>query len=126
MLTPVGLWPLLILPPAAAYGLARHRAAGWRLRDGRLVVRSLLVARKTVLAAAVNRESHSIAQSVLQRRASLADLDVAFGKRTAARLHHLEAATAQALFERLTAAVPPSATASASPASPSSRPTTGA
>ncbi len=126
VLTPFGPWPLLIVPPAAAYGLARHRAAGWRLRDGRLAVRSLLVARRTVLAPAVNRESHSIAQSVLQRRASLADLDVAFGKRTAARLHHLEAATAQTLFERLTAAVPPSATASASAASPSSRPTTGA
>jgi putative membrane protein len=99
--TPVGPWALLLVPAAAAYGLARHRAAGWRLRDGRLAVRSLMVARRTVLAPARHRESHALVQTVLQRRASLADVEVAFGKQTAARVHHLEAATARTLFERL-------------------------
>jgi putative membrane protein len=103
--TPVGLWALLIVPGAAAYGLARHRAAGWRLRDGRLAVRSLRFARRTVLAPALHRESHAFVQTVLQRRASLADVEVAFGKQTAARVHHLEAATAQVLFDRLSGAL---------------------
>ena len=101
LFTPVGWWALAIVPLAAAHGLARHRAAAWRLRDGRLAVRSLLFARKTILGRAVDRESHAVAQSVLQRRASLADLEVAFGKQLTARVHHLEAATAQALFERV-------------------------
>jgi putative membrane protein len=101
LFTPVGAWALLAVPLAVAYGLARHRAAGWRLRDGRLAVRSLRLARRTVLAPARNRESHALAQTVLQRRASLADVEVAFGKQTTARVHHLEAATARALFERL-------------------------
>jgi putative membrane protein len=48
-------WALLLAPLGAAYGVARHRAAGWRLADGRLAVRSLLLARVTVLAPAVNR-----------------------------------------------------------------------
>ena len=108
LFTPVGWWALAIVPLAAAHGLARHRAAAWRLRDGRLAVRSLLFARKTILGRAVDRESHAVAQSVLQRRASLADLEVAFGKQLTARVHHLEAATAQALFERVSAARPAS------------------
>ncbi len=108
LLTPVGWWALAIVPLAAAHGLARYRAAAWRLRDGRLAVRSLLFARKTILGWAVHRESHAVAQSVLQRRASLADLEVAFGKQLTARVHHLEAAVAQALFERVSSARPAS------------------
>jgi putative membrane protein len=92
---------LLIAVPAAAYGAMRHRAAGWRLASGRLAVRSLRLARTTVLAPAVLRESHTLAQTPLQRRARLADLRVAFGKRTVARVHHLDAAVARAAFERV-------------------------
>jgi putative membrane protein len=96
-------WPLLALAAGLAYGRARWRAAGWRLRDGRLAVRSLRLARVTVLAPAGNRESHTLAQSLLQRRARLADLRVDFGKRTAARIRHLELADATAAWEALTA-----------------------
>jgi putative membrane protein len=95
-------WPLLALAAGLAYGHARWRAAGWRLRDGRLAVRSLRLARVTVLAPARNRESHTLAQSVLQRRARLADLRVDFGKQTAARIRHLELADATAAWEALT------------------------
>jgi putative membrane protein len=100
-LTPAGPWALLATVPAAAYGAARFRAAGWRLEGGRLAVRSLLLARTTVLAPAAHRESHAIAQNLLQRQADLADIEVAFGKSTGARVRHLDAATAAALWERL-------------------------
>jgi putative membrane protein len=97
----LGPWLLPAAVAGAAYGMARFRAAGWRLEGGRLAVRSLGLARRTVLAPAGHRESHAIAQNLLQRRAGLADVEVAFGKRTGARVRHLEAAAAAALFERV-------------------------
>ncbi|MDA0181758.1 PH domain-containing protein [Solirubrobacter phytolaccae] len=96
----VGPWALLALL-FAPYGWARWRAAGWRFEDGRLAVRTLRIARTTVLAPARYRESHTWAQNVFQRRAHLADLEVAFGKRTTARIRHLDAATAQAAWQAL-------------------------
>jgi putative membrane protein len=54
-----------------------------------------------VLGPAAHREWHEVAQNPLQRRARLADVVVAFGKRTSARVRHLNATTAQGLFERL-------------------------
>jgi putative membrane protein len=89
-----GPWALLLVIPAAAYGALRHRAAGWRVADGRFAVRSLRLARTTVLAPARLRESQTVAQNPLQRRAGLADVQIAFGKRTVARVHHLDAAAA--------------------------------
>jgi putative membrane protein len=99
--TPAGPWALPLALVLAGYGLLRFRAAGWRLEDGRLAVRSLRVARTTVLGPARYREWHELAQNLLQRRARLADVFVAFGKQTGARVRHLEAATAASLFERL-------------------------
>ena len=96
-----GPWALPLAAVLAAYGLLRFRAAGWRLRDGRLAVRSLRLARTTVFGPAALREWHELAQNPLQRRARLADVVVAFGKQTSARVRHLEAATASRLFERL-------------------------
>ena len=78
---------------AALYGRARWRAAGWRLSDGRLAVRSMRLARTTVLAPARFRESHTRGPERLPApRATLADLEVAFGKQTTARIRHLDAA----------------------------------
>ena len=88
--TPAGPWALPLAAVPAAYGLLRFRAAGWRLRDGRLAVRSLRLARTTVLGPAALREWHELAQNPLQRRARLADVVVAFGKQTSARVRHLE------------------------------------
>lgn len=96
----VGPWALLALV-LAPYGWARWRAAGWHFADGRLAVRTLRIARTTILAPARYRESHTWAQNVFQRRAALADLEVAFGKRTTARIRHLDAATAQAAWSAL-------------------------
>jgi putative membrane protein len=96
-------WPLthfgaLIAVPVALWGVARFRAAGWRLRDGRLAVRHMMLARTTVLAPARLRESVTLGQTVLQRRGRLADLVVAFGKRTRARIHHLDVDAAGEAF----------------------------
>jgi putative membrane protein len=104
-LTPVGPWALLAGGPAAAYGAARFRAAGWRLERGHVAARSLRLARTTVLAPAAHGESHAIAQTVLQRRGRLADVEVAFGKRTRARVRHLDAAAAADIWQRLRSAV---------------------
>jgi putative membrane protein len=100
-------WPLthfgaLLALPAAGYGVLRFRAAGWRLADGRLVVRSLVLARTTVLAPAALRESVTLGQNVLQRRGRLANLSVAFGKDTHARVRHLDADAAAEAFAALT------------------------
>ena len=97
----VGYLSLIVPLIGGLYGLAQWRAAGWRLRDGRLAVRALRIARTTVLAPARFRESHTLAQTVLQRRARLADLEVAFGKSTTARIRHLEAADARATWSAL-------------------------
>lgn len=97
----VGPYALALLALAALYGRAHWRAAAWRLRDGRLAVRSMLLARTTVLAPARFRESHTVAQNVFQRRASLADLSVAFGKSTTARVRHLDASVARSAWDAL-------------------------
>jgi putative membrane protein len=99
--TPAGPWALPAAALLGGYGLLRFRAAGWRLADGRLTVRSLRLARTTVLGPARYREWHELRQNAFQRRARLADVIVAFGKQTGARVRHLEAATSRGLFERL-------------------------
>ena len=97
----VGPFALLALALGVLYGHARWRAAAWRLADGRLAVRSMRLARTTVLAPARFRESHTLAQNLFQRRAHLADLEVAFGKQTTARIRHLDAAEAHAAWSAL-------------------------
>jgi putative membrane protein len=96
-----GPWALPLPALLAAYGLARYQAAGWRLREGRLAVRRLRLARTTVFAPAAGREWQAVVQNPLQRHARLADLVVTFGKSTSARVRHLELGTAASLFNRL-------------------------
>jgi putative membrane protein len=94
-------WPLLAGLLGLAYGWTAWRGAAWRLRDGRLAVRRAALARTTILAPARYRESQTISQSLFQRRARLASLHVEFGKRTTARIRHLEAADARAAWDAL-------------------------
>jgi putative membrane protein len=96
-----GPWPLLLAPLLALDGWLDHRAAGWRLRDGRLAMRSRRLAWSTLLAPAARLQEHAIAQTPLQRRARLADVEVAVGKTGSARVRHLEATVAADLWERL-------------------------
>jgi putative membrane protein len=98
----IGFWGLLLVLPLGLWGALGFRAAGWRLAGGHLATRRLGFARTTVLARAADGESHTLAQNILQRRAGLADLSVAFGKRTTARIHHLDAALARDAFAQLT------------------------
>jgi putative membrane protein len=95
-------WLLIAGLAGPVHGWLRWRAAGWRLDDGRLAVSSMMLARTTVLAPAANRESHDLAQTALQRRARLADLEVAFGKSTTARIRHLDRDVARGLWLRIT------------------------
>jgi putative membrane protein len=98
----VGPYGLLAALVGAAYGVARFRDAGWRLADdGRLAVRTLRVARTTVLSSGAKREWHAVAQNVLQRRGALADLRVAFGRRTTAHVHHMDVGAARDAFDAL-------------------------
>jgi putative membrane protein len=94
-------WPLLVPPLLALDGWLDYRAAGWRLRDGRLAMRSRRLAWSTLLTPAARLQQHSIAQSPLQRRARLADLAVAVGKGGHAQVRHLELPVAAELWERL-------------------------
>jgi len=97
----IGPFALIALLAGVLYGHARWRAAAWRLAHGRLAIRSMRLARTTVLAPAHNRESHTLVQNLLQRRADLADLEVAFGKQTTARIRHLDATDARAAWAAL-------------------------
>jgi putative membrane protein len=94
-------WPLLLAPLLALNGWWSFQAAGWRLRDGRLVMRSRMLARTTLLTPAARLQQHATAQNPFQRRAGLADLAVAVGKGGRARVRHLEAPVAAELWERL-------------------------
>jgi putative membrane protein len=94
-------WPLTAGLLGFAYGWIAWRGAGWRLRDGRLAMRHAALARTTVLAPARYRESQTVSQSVWQRRADLASLHVEFGKRTTARVRHVDAGEAVAAWRSL-------------------------
>jgi putative membrane protein len=97
----VSPWPLLAAPLLALDGWLDYRAAGWRLRDGRLAMRSRRLARVTLLARADRLQRQSLAQNPLQRRARLCDLSVAVGKDGDARVRHIDAATGDELWEQL-------------------------
>ncbi len=95
-----GAWlaiPVVLLL-AAGLGERRHRAAGWRLDDGRIVLRSRHIARSTLVAGTRRLQEHGTRQTPLQRRRNLADVAVAVGSRRRARVRHLEASTAYRLL----------------------------
>ena len=102
------LWPAGLAPPllGAAGGLLRFRAAGWRLGDEHLVLRSARLARTTLVTRPGRLQEHSLGQDPLQRRAALADLGVAVGSGRRAGVAHLEAEVARGPLPRLPAAAP--------------------
>jgi putative membrane protein len=95
-----GAWPAsaFLLAGAAALGELRHRAAGWRLDGGRVVLRTRRIARTTLVADVRRLQEHGTRQTPLQRRRGLADVGVAVGSRHRARVRHLEAAVALRLL----------------------------
>jgi putative membrane protein len=95
-----GAWPVMAAAVllAAMLGELRFRAAGWRLDEGRVVLRSRHVARSTLVASRRRLQEHGTRQTPLQRRRDLADIAVAVGSRRRARVRHLEATTARRLL----------------------------
>ena len=97
----VAWWPLLLLAPAAWWGVACWAAAGWALDAGRVAVRFRRMARTTVVAPVTRLQQHGLRQTVFQRRAALADLEVAVGAGTRGRVRHLDARVAGSVFDAL-------------------------
>ena len=90
--------PLLLAPLGAAYGALRFRAAGWRLEDGRLAVRSRRLAPlHGARAGRLPRVARPRPDRAPAARAA-ADVAVAFGKGTVARIRHLDADVARGLW----------------------------
>src|SRR5918998_2091731 len=101
---PWGLAGLLLVLPAALYGLLQYRAAGQGLDDDRLVLRFRRLARTTVVAPRGRLQSRGYSVSPFQRRLGLATLEVevASGSGGAAfRLTDLEVVSAVDMVERL-------------------------
>src|SRR4051812_46441333 len=98
-----GLAALALVPPATAFGLARHAAAGVRLDRASAVLRARRLARTTLLADARRLVRIERRDNVLTRRAGLAPLGVGVGSGTRLRVHHLDRGTADAHFAGLAA-----------------------
>ncbi len=105
-LFPWGLLALLIVPPAAVYGLVRHRAGGYALSEDRIVLRTRRLARTTVVAPRERLQSRGYSVSPIQKRRDLAtlEIEVASGRGgTAFRLVDLADGAARGLVESLSA-----------------------
>lgn len=96
-------WPIALLVALAGviHGAARFRAAGWRLAGGRVVIRDRRLARRTLAARTTRLQEHGISQSLLQRRAGLADFTIAVGSGRRAGIAHIERDVAGELLSAL-------------------------
>jgi putative membrane protein len=101
-------WPAIpaLAVAGTSEGLRRYRAAGWS-DDGRhLVIRTRVLARRTLIARVDRLQEHGTSASLLQRRARLADFQAAVGSGRTGRVRHLEVDAARSLFERLRSPAP--------------------
>jgi putative membrane protein len=99
---PVGAILLVAVPPALLLGLARFRAAGIGLHDGRLRWRRREFARQTVVARAHSVQWRRVRQSPFQRRRSLATLEIGLAAGgIEARVRDLDAAAAARIARAL-------------------------
>ena len=106
LLFPWGLLALALVPPAALYGLFRHRAGGHALDEGRIVLRVRRLARTTVIAPRERLQSRGYSVSPFQKRRSLAtlDIEVASGRGgTAFKLVDLASGAARKIVDALSA-----------------------
>jgi len=86
---------------ALGHALLRYRAAGWRLEDGRLVARSRLLARTTVVAAADRLQTRTLVEGPLERALGLATFAFALASRARFRIAHLDTASGRRLLAAL-------------------------
>ncbi|WP_407691119.1 PH domain-containing protein [Rubrobacter marinus] len=94
------------MPPAALYGLVRHRAGGYALNEDRVILRTRRLARTTVVAPRGRLQSRGFSVSPLQKRLDLAtlEIEVASGRGgTAFRLTDLAAGAARGVVDALSA-----------------------
>jgi putative membrane protein len=101
---PWGFAPLLLVVPAALYGLLRYRAAGHGLDGERLLLRFRRLARTSVIVPRGRLQSRGYSVSPFQRRKELAtfSVEVASGSGGAEfRLADIEAQDAEDLIETL-------------------------
>jgi putative membrane protein len=101
----VAWWPLALVIPLGWWGVACWRAAGWGVAGGRVAVRFRRMARTTVVAPVGRLQEHGLRQTVLQRRASLADVELRVGAGTRGVVRHLDAGVAGGLFDALVVGV---------------------
>ena len=100
----LGLFALLLVLPAAAYGWLRYRDAAWAFEEDRLVVRYRSLGRKTAVAPRRRLQSRGMVTSPFQRRLQLATFlaEVASGSGgSALRIIDLDSRTAEALAGNL-------------------------
>ena len=99
-----GLATLALPLLAAAFGVAAHRAAGWRLDDRRLVLRRRGLQRTTLIADARRLPELFSAATVLQQRAGLLSVGVAVSSGRRVTVRHLDRGTGGELLRRLAGA----------------------
>lgn len=104
LLGAAGAVAFALVVPAAALGILRHRAAGWRVSGDRVILRSRRYARTTAVADARRLQAVAAAASVLQRRARLATLSVSVSSGRRVAVEDLEASTVDDLLGTLAAA----------------------
>ena len=94
------LWPVAaaVALLGIGHGVSRHRAAGWRMSDGRVLMRRRRLARRTLIALVGRLQEHTVAQTPLQRRRRLAGLELAVASGRRARVAHLDASVADGVF----------------------------
>ena len=101
VVTPWGALAALGAVPAGLWGWGRYRAVGWRLEPDRVVVRFRRLARTTAVVARDRLQERRVSQTALQRRADLADLDVAVASGARFGVAQVEAASAMGLLAAL-------------------------
>jgi putative membrane protein len=98
---PIGLLAATAIVPGALLGLARYRAAGYRLDDKGVVIRARRLARTTAVADPTRLQAVNVSANPLQRRARLATLALDIASRRRLRVKHLSAPAADDLFAEL-------------------------
>jgi putative membrane protein len=101
-------WPVgvVLVGAAALAGAMRFADAGVAVRDGLVVLRRRGVSRTTFVARIPRLQKHVRRQTVLQRRAGLADVSATVGSGATGMVRHLDDTVAEGLFTALRPAQP--------------------
>jgi putative membrane protein len=98
---PIGLLAAAVTVPAVLLGVARYKAAGYRLDDNAVVIRARRLARTTAIADPARLQAVNVSANPLQRRARLATLALDIASRRRLEVKHVPAPAADSLFGEL-------------------------